>query len=146
MSFRPCASSGAPRRRERGQLGRALGLGERPEALRKVGEPGEIPLGVAGERCVAVSRGEGRGKAPLQTEERRREAKRLRGGGRFRREARRPLRASLERVGGARRQDLGSSRPISSRYHFGWWILAQAFETVPRVIELSVPGSATEAR
>lgn len=62
---------------------------------------------------------------------------------------------SLRRSGGAAApppfRDVPSARgyfssPMSSRYHFGWWMRAHAFDTVPRVIELNVPGSATAAR
>ncbi len=38
------------------------------------------------------------------------------------------------------------SSPMISRYHFGWWSRAQAFVTVPRVIEPNVPGSAAVPR
>ena len=53
--------------------------------------------------------------------------------------------ALLERGRRIERRDYFSS-PMSSRYHFGWWMRAHAFDTVPRIIELNVPGSATVAR
>jgi hypothetical protein len=70
----------------------------------------------------------------LDAKEPGREAQQVRRGGVF-------LRELLGPIGSV--QDFP---PVTSRYQRGWCVRAQAFVTVPRVIDLKVPGSAAVPR